>query len=153
MTNLSKKSYLNYIIDSGINTFLQDSPNNFFIEDNKLIKSKNIEDISNIAELEKYIKNSKIYISKNSQYNSYLHEGDVNSKIMIIGQSPKIENYNIIKPILGSEKELLSKMLAAINLNLNSIFFINAIPYFNSKNNVPQTLDILECLSFIQKYY
>ena len=50
-------------------------------------------------------------------------EGDVNSPIMLIGESPGVIEENSGQPFQGEVGELLTKMLLAINIKRERVYF------------------------------
>ena len=63
MTNSIYNKHLNFMINSGISSFLQDEPNNFYQIKNKkndLAVNRRIEDINEINDLEIFIKKSTV---------------------------------------------------------------------------------------------
>ncbi|MEL0100026.1 MAG: uracil-DNA glycosylase family protein, partial [Opitutae bacterium] len=52
-------------------------------------------------------------------------DGNLNSKIMIIGDMPSENDEKEMKLFTGPEGELLNKMLKAIHLNRNQVYITN----------------------------
>ena len=71
---------------------------------------------------------------------------------MLIGEAPGAEEDKLGKPFVGAAGQLLNKMLAAINLDRNSVYITNIVPWRPPNNRVPNTEEILQCLPFIQKH-
>ena len=151
MHQISNLSYLNYIRNSGISSFLQNSANNLY--NNKQIpKDDLISDIKNLKELKNYIYNLNQKISKRFNKNAVLGRGNSDAKFMIIGEPPSNHENISGKTFSGKSEDLLNKMLTAININFNDVYFVNIIPWHISENKNPTNDEILKCLPFIQRY-
>jgi len=154
MTNISINSYIKFLKNIGIYSFLQDQPNNYFnINDNKgLNKNLNtIEEIKSIEDLKSYIKNSEMCNLKNTAINTVIGDGNENANIMLIGEAPGAEEDKVGKPFVGAAGILLNKMLNAIDLKREDIYITNIIPWRPPNNRTPTNDEILQCLPFVQK--
>ena len=154
MTNISINSYIKFLKNIGIYSFLQDQPNNYFnISDNKgLNKNLNtIEEIKSIEDLKSYIKNSEICNLKKTAINTVVGDGNENANIMLIGEAPGAEEDKVGKPFVGAAGILLNKMLNAIDLKREDIYITNIIPWRPPNNRTPTNDEILQCLPFVQK--
>ena len=155
MTDISNTNYLKFIKNSGISFFMKNEPNNFYslntIKEVSQI-SNNIVDISNILDLELYIKSSTNCNLKKQAKNSVIGDGNEKANIMLIGEAPGAEEDKVGKPFVGAAGQLLNKMLAAINIERNSIYITNVIPWRPPNNRAPSNDEILQCLPFIQRH-
>ena len=121
MRNQSHNSYIVFLKKSGISSFLQEKPRVFYTSSSKKVNSLvlKIEDISNVDELELFIKKSNICNLKNHAKHTVIGDGNAQADIMLIGEAPGAEEDKIGKPFVGAAGQLLNKMLLAINLNRN----------------------------------
>tara|TARA_Y100000590_G_scaffold150365_1_gene172753 strand:+ start:160 stop:876 length:717 start_codon:yes stop_codon:yes gene_type:complete len=154
--NQLNKEYLNLLLKSGVHTFQNESPINFFnihkknenkreIEQKKgLDKIKNINDL--LLTLEAYDNPLKKTANK-----LVFYDGNIESKIMFIGEAPGKEEDESGKPFVGKAGQLLNKMLEAINLNRNEIYITNVIPWRPPNNRTPSEKEIIEFLPFLQR--
>ena len=155
MNEISNIAYLKFLKKSGIKIFLKNEPNNFYKENSskKSIEFLNkIENISNIQELKLHIRNSNSCDLKKNAKNSVIGRGNEKSEILIIGDTPNIEEEKIGKPFVGDSCDLLKKMLNAINLDLNTVYIVNIIPWRTPDDRDPTNKEMIGCLPFIQKY-
>ena len=83
-----------------------------------------------LERLKEKIKSIKDYDIKNNTNQIFFSSGFINSKIMIIGDSPSEGDNNLGAPFTGKEGVLLEKMLLAINLNKSKVYITN---FFNPK--------------------
>lgn len=153
MSQNSNILYLNFIIKSGISSFLQNKPNNFYNQNNDIpnkLLPQNIENVTNLNELELLI-NTKFNLGSNFNSNKIkIGEGNLSSKIFIIGEFTEEENGKI-SIFKDESKELIKKMLNAIDIDYKDVYAANVIPWiFNNKTEI-QNKEILEYLPFIQK--
>ena len=154
----SNFSYLFFLKDSGVNSFLQNSPNKHYKvtkNDDSLDRvshTNNIQNIESLNQLERFIKISNNCPLKNQALNTVFADGNPSSKIMLIGEAPGAEEDKLGKPFVGAAGLLLNKMLAAINLDRNSVYITNIVPWRPPNNRAPNTEEIVQCLPFIQKH-
>ena len=151
MHQTSNLSYLTYIRNSGISSFLQNSANNLY-NNNQTSKDILISDIKNLKELRNYIYNLNQNISKRFNNTAVLGRGNPNAKFMIIGDPPSNDENIAGKNFSGDSEVLLSKMLTAININFKDVYLTNIIPWQISESKDPTNDEILKCLPFIQRY-
>ncbi len=69
-------------------------------------------------------------------------DGNPKSKVMIIGEAPGAEEDRQGKPFCGASGKLLDKMLASINLDRNSVYITNVIPWRPPGNRTPTENEI-----------
>ena len=154
MSIISNLTYLNFLKESGISGFLQNSPNIRYKKINKRYdsSSKNLENIDSLEELENHIKHSNNCSLKKNAINTVFSDGNSSSKIMLIGEAPGAEEDKIGKPFVGLAGKLLDKMLFSINLNRSDVYITNIIPWRPPNNRTPDYEEILHCLPFAQKH-
>jgi len=154
----SNINYLNFLKKSGVDSFLQNSSNNHYkkYQDNKKTDKSsfflNIREINSLNQLEIYIKKSNSCNLKNQATQTVFADGNPHSKIMLIGEAPGAEEDKTGKPFVGAAGQLLNKMLASINLDRNSVYITNVVPWRPPNNRSPSSQEILQCLPFIQKH-
>lgn len=155
MTDISNSNYLKFIKDSGITFFMQNKPNNFYsLNVNKEVSqiSDKIKNITNILDLELFIKSSTNCDLKKQAKNTVIGDGNTKANIMLIGEAPGVEEDKVGKPFVGAAGKLLNKMLAAINIERNDVYITNIIPWRPPNNRSPSNDEILQCLPFVQRH-
>ena len=147
-------SYIVFLKKSGIGSFLQEKPRDFYIPDSKKMNSLTLKigNISSVDELEFFIKQSNICDLKNHAKHTVIGDGNTQADIMLIGEAPGVEEDKIGKPFVGAAGQLLNKMLSAINLDRNKVYITNVIPWRPPNNRTPSNEEILQCLPFLQKH-
>ena len=152
----SNKDYLEFLKQSGVHSFLQETPNNLLDDPQQQTKNaedkdiKSLDKITEIKDLIPIILNHNSPLRKNSK-NMVLFDGNTKSKIMIIGESPGKEEDEHGLPFVGSAGKLLNKMLSAIQLERKNIYITNTIPWKLTQNRAPTDQEILEFLPFLQR--
>ena len=152
----SNKEYLEFLKQSGVHSFLQETPNNLLQDEQKETKHnekkaiKSLDEITEIKNLIPLILNHNSPLRKNSK-NMALFDGNRKSKIMIIGEAPGKEEDEQGLPFVGNAGQLLNKMLSAIQLKRENIYITNTIPWKLPQNRAPTDQEILEFLPFLQR--
>ncbi len=152
--NQSNKAFLNLLINSGVSNFTKNQPNNFYINENKIEQIEKIDliNVKTLEQLEKFINNSNSCSLKKTAKKTVFNDGNVNSKLMIIGEAPGKDEDIAGKPFVGQAGKLLNKMLQAIKINREDIYITNVIPWRPPNNRAPTNDEILQCLPFLQKH-
>ena len=152
----SNKEYLEFLKQSGVHSFLQETPNNLLQDEQKQSKHnekkaiKSLDQITEIKDLIPLILNHNSPLRKSSK-NMVLFDGHTKSKIMIIGEAPGKEEDEQGLPFVGNAGQLLNKMLSAIQLKRENIYITNTIPWKLPQNRAPTDQEILEFLPFLQR--
>ena len=86
---------------------------------------------------------------KKNANNLVFGDGNINSKIMIIGEGPGANEDAEGKPFVGRAGKLLDKMLAAINLDRTKVYISNVVNYRPPSNRKPTDNEIAKYLPFL----
>lgn len=78
--------------------------------------------------------------------------GNPKAKIMIVGETPDVEDDMQGKPFVGRAGQLLDKMLAAIGLSEDDVYITNAINWRPQKNRNPKADEIELCRPFLHRH-
>ncbi|HPY96788.1 MAG TPA: uracil-DNA glycosylase [Candidatus Cloacimonadota bacterium] len=78
-------------------------------------------------------------------------EGPQTAKIMIISEGPGAEENITGRPFVGEAGKLLTKMLAAINLQRSEVYIANIVKCRPPKNRTPQQNEIDACMPYLQQ--
>lgn len=76
-------------------------------------------------------------------------EGNANADLMLIGEGPGSEENKQGKPFVGRAGDLLTKMLAAIQLNRNDVFIANVVKCQPPANRNPLPEEVRKCLPYL----
>ncbi len=152
--NQSNKKNLEFIINSGVNYFLQDSPRNWFENEKKSeLTDPNInagDKKKKIDEVIKDLKDHKSNLQKTAK-NLVVYDGNLNAKVMLIGEAPGRDEDQQGIPFVGRAGQLLNKMLLAINLQREDVYITNVVNWRPPDNRTPNDEEILEFLPFLQR--
>jgi len=152
----SNKKYIDFLIQSGVHTFLKETPNNLLetkeLKEKSLKKKdiKALEEINEIKELISLISNHQSTLKKTTK-KLVLYDGDLQSNLMIIGEAPRQEEDEQGVPFVGRAGQLLDKMLSAIKLERKNVYITNVLPWRLPQNRTPTDQEILDFLPFLQK--
>ena len=152
----SNKEYIDFLIQSGVHTFLQETPNNLLKKkenNNKTVENKhnkNLHEINKISDLVSLIANHNS-LRKKTANKFVLNEGNIKSKLMIIGDSPTEKEEEEGRPFAGEVGQLLNRMLSAIHLERENIYITNVIPWKHPKNENSTEEEILEFMPYLQR--
>ena len=105
------------------------------------VEKKNVR----LQNLEKEINNIKNCKLKDNGNKLVFSDGDIDSKIMIVGEGPGQKEDEIGKPFMGEAGLLLNKMLKSIQLDRNKTYITNVVNFRPPENRKPD-------LSEIQRY-
>ena len=152
--NQSNKKYLEFIVNSGVNYFLQDSPRNWFESEKKVeLPHSNIETDDKKSQIEIIIKDLKDHQSslRKTAKNLVVYDGNLNAKVMLIGEAPGRDEDEQGIPFVGRAGQLLNKMLLAIKLQREDVYITNVVNWRPPDNRTPTDDEILEYLPFLQR--
>ncbi|HIF62004.1 MAG TPA: uracil-DNA glycosylase [Candidatus Pelagibacter sp.] len=102
--------------------------------------------IEKLNKLKKQFKLIKDCDLKRSATNLVFGDGNINSKIMIIGEGPGANEDVLGLPFVGRAGKLLDKMLASIKLDRKKVYISNVVNYRPPENRKPTDIEI-------QKYF
>tara|TARA_Y100000590_G_scaffold151424_1_gene173977 strand:- start:1385 stop:2083 length:699 start_codon:yes stop_codon:yes gene_type:complete len=86
---------------------------------------------------------------KNNAKNLVFGDGNINSKIMIIGEGPGANEDLEGKPFVGRAGKLLDKMLASIKLDRTKVYISNVVNYRPPSNRKPTENEIERYLPYL----
>ena len=152
--NQSNKKNLEFIKNSGINYFLQDSPRNWLESKSKSSsKSGYNENDYKFNKIQNIIEKIKSYDCplKKTAKNIVVYDGSLDARVMFIGEAPGRDEDAQGLPFVGKAGMLLNKMLSAINLKREEVYITNVINWRPPENRTPTDEEILEFLPFLQR--
>ena len=79
-------------------------------------------------------------------------DGNINSKVMIIGEGPGANEDKEGKPFVGRAGKLLDKMIESINLDRTKVYISNVVNYRPPENRKPTETEIANYLPFLIKH-
>ena len=122
------------------NFLLSDAPIKRIIKNNSYIFTGSKQE--KLDKLKKKIQLIKNCDLKNSATNLVFSDGNISSKIMIIGEGPGANEDAVGKPFIGRAGKLLDKMLASIKLDRTKVYITNVVNYRPPSNRKPTEEEI-----------
>ena len=152
--NQSNKKHLEFIKNSGVNYFLQDTPRNWF-ESEQNSSFGSLKDVNNdkLLKIQQIVEKIKVLDTqlKNKAKNLVVYDGSIDAKVMFIGEAPGRDEDIQGLPFVGKAGQLLNKMLAAINLKREEVYITNVVNWRPPDNRTPTDDEILQFLPFLQE--
>jgi len=108
--------------------------------------------IEKLNKLKKKITLIKNCALKKNATNIVFGDGNINSKIMIIGEGPGANEDAEGKPFVGRAGKLLDKMLTAIQLDRNKVYISNVVNYRPPSNRKPTENEIKRYLPYLKSH-
>tara|TARA_Y100000590_G_scaffold11773_1_gene14414 strand:+ start:19133 stop:19837 length:705 start_codon:yes stop_codon:yes gene_type:complete len=105
-----------------------------------------------LNKLEAKIKSIKNCELKKNATNLVFGDGNINAKIMIIGEGPGANEDAEGKPFVGRAGKLLDKMLLAINLDRKKVYISNVVNYRPPANRKPTDEEIQRYLPYLKSH-
>jgi len=132
---------------------------NFFLSNSPLkrtSKNKNSAFVGSKSEklhkLKKIISLIKNCDLKKNATNLVFGDGNINSKIMIIGEGPGANEDAQGKPFVGRAGKLLDKMLDSIKLDRKKVYISNVVNYRPPENRRPSDFEINRYLPYLKTH-
>ena len=84
--------------------------------------------------------------------NTVFADGNPKSRVMLIGEAPGRDEDRIGRPFVGRAGQLLDRMLAAIDLNRDTVYITNVINWRPPDNREPTPEEAAACLPFLRRH-
>lgn len=119
----------------------------------KFVNNKNIiNKIDRLSTLKKNIASIQDCNLKNNSKNLIMGNGEINSPIMIIGETPGELEEKSGKPFQGDVGKLLEKMLIAINLKKNKIYLTYSVNFRPPEDRKPSSQEMRKYSVFLKEH-
>lgn len=82
--------------------------------------------------------------------NTVSGEGNINARIMFVGEGPGAQEDEQGRPFVGAAGQLLGRMLASINLTREQVYIANIVKCRPPGNRVPLPEEAQACLPFLR---
>ncbi len=105
-----------------------------------------------LNKLQKKIQLIKDCDLKKNATNLVFGSGNINSKIMIVGEGPGANEDAEGKPFVGRAGKLLDKMLAAIQLDRTKVYITNVVNYRPPSNRKPTDAEIERYFPYLKSH-
>jgi uracil-DNA glycosylase family 4 len=115
------------------------------------VKTIPIQDTDDMDAFHEQIKNCRMCNLCETRNRFVFGKGNHQSDIMIIGEAPGAEEDRQGLPFVGRAGQLLDKILAAVDLNLEHVFITNIVKCRPPNNRDPEPNEINSCLGYLRK--
>ena len=119
---------------------------------NNSVSSFNGTKSQKLEKLKKKIQLIKNCDLKKNATNLVFGDGNIDSKIMIIGEGPGANEDAEGKPFVGRAGKLLDKMLEAIQLDRTKVYISNVVNYRPPGNRKPTEIEISRYLPYLKSH-
>ena len=150
--NLNQKliNLIEYYNLINANFFLSNSPIKRTSENTTIaFTGTKLEKLNKLKKKIQFIENCDL---KKNATNLVFGDGNINSKIMIIGEGPGANEDAEGKPFVGRAGKLLDKMLAAIKLDRTKVYISNVVNYRPPSNRKPTEVEIERYLPYLKSH-
>jgi uracil-DNA glycosylase family 4 len=89
---------------------------------------------------------------KQNATNTVFADGNVESRVLFIGEAPGREEDRVGLPFVGVAGKLLDLMLASIGLDRTSAYIINVLPWRPPDNRTPEPTEVALCIPFLRRH-
>ena len=89
---------------------------------------------------------------KETAANTVIQDGNPKARLMVIGEAPGAEEDRCGLPFVGPAGKLLDRMLAAIDLDRESVLITNIVFWRPPGNRNPSSHEIAACLPFVERH-
>ena len=150
--NLNQKliNLVDYYNLINANFFLSDTPIKRFSENTTYtFTGTKFEQLSKLKKKIQLIKNCNL---KKSATNIVFGDGNINAKLMIVGEGPGANEDKEGKPFIGRAGKLLDKMLEAIKLDRTKVYISNVVNYRPPENRRPTDEEIKRYFPYLKSH-
>ena len=78
-------------------------------------------------------------------------EGNPNADLVCVGEAPGATEDQLGRPFVGQAGQLLTKILAAVNLSREDVFIMNVLKHRPPGNRNPDPQEVMACKPFLQR--
>ena len=82
--------------------------------------------------------------------NIVLGEGNINAKIMFIGEGPGADEDRLGEPFVGKAGQLMNKAFQALEIDRNEVYIANIVKCRPPSNRVPEEDEAQACLNYLR---
>jgi len=115
----------------------------------KTFNGTKLEKLNKLKKKIQFIKNCDL---KKNATNLVFADGNINAKVMIIGEGPGANEDIEGKPFVGRAGKLLDKMLASIKLDRTKVYISNVVNYRPPENRRPTEEEIERYLPYLKSH-
>lgn len=87
----------------------------------------------------------------NARKNTVFGEGDVDARLMFVGEGPGATEDEMGRPFVGDAGQLLNKQIAAMGLERSQVFICNVVKCRPPGNRVPMPDEMAACTPYLMR--
>ena len=87
----------------------------------------------------------------NTRNNTVFGEGNINTKIMFIGEGPGADEDAQGRPFVGKAGKLMNNAFEGLGIDRNNIYIANVVKCRPPQNRTPQSDEIEACIYYLKK--
>ncbi len=114
-----------------------------------IFSGSKLEKLNKLKKKIQLIKNCEL---KKNATNLVFADGNINSKVMIVGEGPGANEDAEGKPFVGRAGKLLNKMLSAIKMDRTKVYISNVVNYRPPENRKPTEKEIERYLPYLKSH-
>ena len=104
-----------------------------------------------INQIRKEIQNCRKCSLWKKRKNLVIGEGNVNAKVMFIGEAPGDKEDLLSKPFVGKAGKLLDELLQYVEFKRSEVYITNILKCRPPKNRNPKSAEISACTSYLDR--
>ena len=104
-----------------------------------------------INQIRKEIQNCRKCSLWKKRKNPVIGEGNVNAKVMFIGEAPGDKEDLLSKPFVGKAGKLLDELLQYVEFKRSEVYITNILKCRPPKNRNPKSAEISACTSYLDR--
>ena len=105
---------------------------------------------NNIDELEQEVKQCKKCKLCNTRQNVVFGVGNINTKIMFIGEGPGGDEDRLGEPFVGKAGQLMNKAFDIVGIKREEVYIANIVKCRPPHNRDPETDEINACMNYLR---
>ncbi|MEM5875623.1 MAG: type-4 uracil-DNA glycosylase [Candidatus Aenigmatarchaeota archaeon] len=113
--------------------------------------STNNEDLTLLQKIAEEIKNCKKCPLFKERKNAVPGEGNINKKIVIVGEAPGYNEDIMGRPFVGKAGKLLDDFIKFIGVERRDIFITNVVKCRPPNNRQPEKIEIEACFDYLER--
>lgn len=103
-----------------------------------------------IEEIEEQVKNCKKCKLCNTRKNTVFGSGNVNSKVMFIGEGPGADEDSMGLPFVGKAGKLMDQAFLGVGINREDVYIANIVKCRPPNNRNPEKEEAFACMDYLR---
>lgn len=108
--------------------------------------------IATLEDLKKAMREIEGLSIRDTAMNLVFGEGQLQPKVMLVGEAPGEEEDRSGRPFIGRAGQLLEKMLSELCFTREQVYITNVLPWRPPGNRTPKVEEVATCLPFLMRH-